>query len=414
MVAAFIMGLSPWVIANTVFAQMPIFCVELPEKAGIGAYASISIQCSAVFAFAFFAIQRGLEAPWEPRSVVSLVVILFPVVAVVIALTWKILLFGWSIPLFLGLFLAGGCGSMANMTFWAWAADYPAIVTSMMGTGISFGPVLVSVVAFLQDPGAETPLFSPRVFVLISAGLLSGPPVAFFWLSWLKDATDQQNANPKKPRQGATTGQRGISEQALYNPLVEEVGRAEEDEAAVKREAVTVEAKPALTVAWEVRSLLLHLFWAVFVVYGWLPSVLCYAVIGYPNDRELLMWLTNVSMIAPAFGSLATSIPRLRAAPLWPATAMHSLAITYITLAVFMRKPILHDSAAGAPVLVASVVCLSGFASFVMTNVFMKLQTAVTISTPIHAILTPFHAILTPINAVSMGRRWGRIGRIIT
>ena len=74
------------------------------------------------------------------------------------------------------------------------------------------------------------------------------------------------------------------------------------------------------------------------------------------------MWLTNVSMIAPAFGSLATAVPRLRETPLWPATLMHTLSCAYLTSAVFLSKPPLCDSEWGPPVIVASVVLLSGFA----------------------------------------------------
>ena len=42
--AAFVVGLSPWIVPNALYAEIPAISSEIPEGAAIGAYVSLVIQ----------------------------------------------------------------------------------------------------------------------------------------------------------------------------------------------------------------------------------------------------------------------------------------------------------------------------------------------------------------------------------
>jgi hypothetical protein len=101
--AAFLVGLSPWIVPNALYAEIPAITDEIPEGAAIGAYVSLAIQAldpiansfvlnanphglgtglstltlwpevSGLSGFAFFALQRYLTKPLSPGVVMSFI-----------------------------------------------------------------------------------------------------------------------------------------------------------------------------------------------------------------------------------------------------------------------------------------------------------------------------------------------------
>jgi hypothetical protein len=167
----FVMGMSGWWTVNAImWAESPIFVAETPEKQAIGNWLSVSCQVGNVFPF----IYKGIFSKAQQAKILSWSILVCQALAiatgVVAAVGWKVQasLFGeqHSVVLILCTIVAGGVGTLSNVTYWAIATRYPGThCTKAMSIGMTFSGMISAWCAIAQNAGSD-PFFSAEIFLL--------------------------------------------------------------------------------------------------------------------------------------------------------------------------------------------------------------------------------------------------------
>lgn len=167
----FVMGMSGWWTINAImWAESPIFVAESPEKQSIGNWLSVSCQVGNVFPF----IYKGIFSKAQQAKILSWSILVCQALAiatgVVAAVGWKVQasLFGeqHSVVLILCTIVAGGVGTLSNVTYWAIATRYPGThCTKAMSIGMTFSGMISAWCAIAQNAGSD-PFFSAEIFLL--------------------------------------------------------------------------------------------------------------------------------------------------------------------------------------------------------------------------------------------------------
>lgn len=166
----FVMGMSGWWVINAIqWAESPIFVDFTPERERIGNWLSVSCALGNVFpVFYKGALSKDAQSRLLSGSILTCQA-LAVVTAVVCAVGWKVQanMLGetHSVVLIVCAIVAGGVGTLSNVTYWALAVRYPGThCIKAMSVGMTVGGLIVSSLALVQNAG-QTPIFSVEVFM---------------------------------------------------------------------------------------------------------------------------------------------------------------------------------------------------------------------------------------------------------
>lgn len=173
-----IFGASGWWASNAITAEFPVFVKAVPEGDRFPNLVNVAFQIGNVFPFLYKAVTGWCMSAESRRKAISSTVFILLVfgcaVLLLAAFFWDstISVDGseYSGVLLLCSFMAGGIGTMSNVTYWAFATRYPTHCTKALSTGMTFGGLVLSCIILAQDAGAH-PRFSATVYFLIAASL---------------------------------------------------------------------------------------------------------------------------------------------------------------------------------------------------------------------------------------------------
>ena len=169
----FVMGMSGWWTANALtWAEVPLLVQRTPEKQAIGTVLNLACQFGNLAPFAYKALfTKERQAEILPYSILGCQIVAI-LCAVACSAAWEETAdMGGkgphSVALVLCTVVAGGVGTLSNVTYWALCVRYPGThCTKAMSVGMTVGGLILMLVAFLQGVGKETPRFSFQVFIL--------------------------------------------------------------------------------------------------------------------------------------------------------------------------------------------------------------------------------------------------------
>lgn len=205
----FVMGMSGWWTVNAImWAETPIFVAETVEKQAIGNWLSVACQVGNVFPF----IYKGVFSKEKQKELLQWSILacqgIAIATAVLTAVTWntQVSVFGKqrSLALVLCTVIAGGVGTLSNVTYWALATRYPGThCTKAMGLGMTFSGAVSAWAAMAQNAGSN-PHFSAKIFMLGVAAVQAMFMIAFVFILQRElpsGAEDCEAPAPVKPVQ---------------------------------------------------------------------------------------------------------------------------------------------------------------------------------------------------------------------
>ncbi|KAL0248734.1 hypothetical protein GEMRC1_003968 [Eukaryota sp. GEM-RC1] len=151
----FFIGFAPFAVINGLWAQVPIFEANLPEKEGIGTTIG-------------FLVQLGQHLPLYLLAVV---------LSLFTALFWDSSLPFWdsdthSLGVILSSFAAGFVGCTSMVTLFSFVKQYNRTFVSAVSVGMASSGMLTSYISLVQKVG-DDPIFGPRTFFLIMSFFLT-------------------------------------------------------------------------------------------------------------------------------------------------------------------------------------------------------------------------------------------------
>ena len=145
----FVMGMSGWWTINAIqWAESPIFVERTPERQAITNLLMVTCQIGNVFPFVYKGVfSKQTQARILPASIMVCQIIAIAT-GIVVALGWQVTVElpdggRHSIVLLLCTVVAGGVGTLSNVTYWALCTRYDGShCTSAMSTGMAVGGVI--------------------------------------------------------------------------------------------------------------------------------------------------------------------------------------------------------------------------------------------------------------------------------
>eukprot|EP01122_Echinamoeba_exundans_P009541 TRINITY_DN3404_c0_g1_i1.p1 TRINITY_DN3404_c0_g1~~TRINITY_DN3404_c0_g1_i1.p1 ORF type:complete len:560 (-),score=70.47 TRINITY_DN3404_c0_g1_i1:314-1966(-) len=279
----FIMGLTPWLLVNGVFSELPILASILPEKYSIAAFMVICIQCGNILAFTFAFTQSQKRTFIRPARVVLGVYILALIVAFLLAFFWsnevKITdTITKSIPLLVLVFFSGVVGSMSMVSVFPFASSYGVTMIGALSAGSGANGFVPSILALIQGAENPQPRFSVPVFFFILAGVIALTILCFIWI-----------VLHKLPR-------------SFLNSF-------ESEKTPLLTNEIEGDSVPSLPLIASLKPIAMPLFHECYIsiLQYILVGILPYAFNGYgETSRVFLFWNTFAPIIVGAIGRLAT------------------------------------------------------------------------------------------------------------
>ena len=201
----FVMGMSGWWTVNALtWAQVPLFVQRTQEKEAIGTVLNLACQLGNIAPFAYKAIfSKATQAAILPGSILVSQLIAVAV-AVVAAFYWdqeSHLIFQGkhSVVLVACTIVAGGVGTLSNVTYWALCVRYKGThCTKGMSVGMTVGGLLLQLCALAQGVGKPKPRFSAKTFMLGVASVQAFFAVAVMFI--IRRPHPQEERTPKSLR----------------------------------------------------------------------------------------------------------------------------------------------------------------------------------------------------------------------
>eukprot|EP01006_Ploeotia_vitrea_P023382 TRINITY_DN55832_c0_g1_i1.p1 TRINITY_DN55832_c0_g1~~TRINITY_DN55832_c0_g1_i1.p1 ORF type:complete len:564 (-),score=46.81 TRINITY_DN55832_c0_g1_i1:661-2352(-) len=209
-----IFGISSWATTNSVWTEVPIYGVKLPEKYEIAALLTVAIASANIFVLVYGVVVRFVARPPLPVIIYCLLATLV-VCTAFFAWSWdKTATIGGkdhSVGIVINMFVAGGVDCLTSVVYWPFIAQYPARFAVALAAGESLSSSVCGVIGLIQDP--SNPRFSVEVFFVVFTVIVSLSGFAFVIIRTFY-ALDgprfrQILANP------APTAQLGVSMNAL-------------------------------------------------------------------------------------------------------------------------------------------------------------------------------------------------------
>ena len=183
----FVMGMSGWWTVNAlIWAETPIFVAKTVEKQAIGNWLSVACQVGNIFPF----IYKGVFSKAKQQDILVWSILICQAIAiatgVVAAVAWKVQgdLLGQqhSVVLVLCTVVAGGVGTLSNVTYWALATRYEGThCTKAMGLGMTMSGFVPAWIAMAQRAGSD-PRFTAEIFMLGVAAVQGMFMIAFVFI----------------------------------------------------------------------------------------------------------------------------------------------------------------------------------------------------------------------------------------
>lgn len=170
-----------WVLPTVLFQEIPYFQNHLPEKLCISTYMNASVSVALVVTISFVLYNHYVRHIPNAAVVPKLLQLsLFATFAA--AMTYPYVVGGISFFLFFTIFLGGVVGSVSSVVMNPYMTRFRSVYISSARGGGSAAILLCAVLGLIQSPGT-TPLFSPRIFILIFAGLFIIPIVSHWYIT---------------------------------------------------------------------------------------------------------------------------------------------------------------------------------------------------------------------------------------
>jgi len=215
----FVMGMSGWWTINAIqWAESPIFVERTPERQAITNLLMVTCQIGNVFPFVYKGVfSKQTQARILPASIMVCQIIAIAT-GIVVALGWQVTVElpdggRHSIVLLLCTVVAGGVGTLSNVTYWALCTRYDGShCTSAMSTGMAVGGVISSGAALIQQPddagNDDKPLFSVEIFMLAVAAIQTVFMIAFVFILQHPPGETDDAAQPPNPSSSDDTGKK--------------------------------------------------------------------------------------------------------------------------------------------------------------------------------------------------------------
>mmetsp|Transcript_36631 Transcript_36631/g.62903 ORF Transcript_36631/g.62903 Transcript_36631/m.62903 type:complete len:411 (+) Transcript_36631:55-1287(+) len=142
-------GLTSWLLTNSLFVQVAYFSDHLPEGDAIASQLSLMIQASNIFPLLFVVFHKFIRVP--DAIFIIILQILAILVSIGLSLGWDIVWNNHSIVLLLLTGLSGLVGCMSVVIFYPFAAQYSAFLTSAISLGMGFTGLVSSLLGIFQN-----------------------------------------------------------------------------------------------------------------------------------------------------------------------------------------------------------------------------------------------------------------------
>ena len=141
-------GLTSWLLTNSLFIQVPNFANVLPEGYEIASMMSVVIQISNLFALIYVACYKYAHLKdWIWVTIIQLLAI---ATAFGIAFGWDVVWGNYSVVLLFLAALSGFVGCMSVVVFYPFAAKSSPFLTSAISLGMGLTGLVSSILGILQ------------------------------------------------------------------------------------------------------------------------------------------------------------------------------------------------------------------------------------------------------------------------
>jgi len=364
----FVFGLSPWLLVNALYLELPIFIENISEGASIVVFMSSAIQLANIVAF-FFVWWQTRHSPLPYSLSISGIIVLAIIDSFLVGCFWdvevNILNSMHSVTLLVWTFLAGCVGCLSMVIFFPFASQYDPVLISATSTGMGCNGLLASLIALIQNPGSNTqPRFSVFVYFLLFTLVLFLSLGSFLIiLNW--NIIQHYKFDYQQATKAADVSLKISNERERL--LVSSESQSSESASSV-REEISIEAKTTEPIGKDEGSLtisqtwlsnlgvlklaskpILNQFYNCLLNYS-LLSIAPYSVMGFSNSSELLMWLITLGMIFGASGRFLTSF--FHHPFLIPINLLQTVLSIYILVMSFFGKSPLQMLGSGGWILV--------------------------------------------------------------
>jgi len=195
-VSFFLLGMGPWMVVNSIWAELPFYMNETPEGYNIASRLALAIQIANGVAMGVLFVQKW----WRKRSGKGLIYrlgdrVMLPYVGeITFIFVLGILLFiglmvadtrtadidghNMSVVLILLTFGAGAIGCLSTVTLWTFISSFPPVLLVSMSAGMGFSGVPPSILSVIQSPDSAH-RFSRKVFYALHAFMMAVALVNF-------------------------------------------------------------------------------------------------------------------------------------------------------------------------------------------------------------------------------------------
>lgn len=166
-----------WVLPTVLFQQIPWFEERLPEGLCLATYLNASNACAVFAALMYYLMTEYCFH--VPHSVsMPALLSLSMIASVYVAFTYDITVDDMSLFLYIGSFLGAVVGAFSAIIVNPFMTQFEGRYISAARSGGSGAFLLCALLGLIQSPGQDT-RFSPRVFILIFAGIFVLPYFAY-------------------------------------------------------------------------------------------------------------------------------------------------------------------------------------------------------------------------------------------
>jgi len=268
---------------------MPVLITETPEGPAIGAYLSVALQLSNVFAVLYVFVQN--IKPISHTISVSVILILGFAVSILLSFFWETqgVLFGanHSIGLIVLVFISGVVGCLSVVVFYPFSSLYNLQLTSALSTGMGCNALIASLLAIVENPGNQSQRFSVGWYFRILALVIVGSLISFYFILKHPQVTKYKERNQQLSTEERKEGESLLTE----NDVPKQFQR-------ISKKMILIGANPIINQLY------------ICTLNYLLMGILNFAVIKYPEAERLLLWMNVLSMISGSIGRLVSTYYR--------------------------------------------------------------------------------------------------------
>ncbi|KAJ4461983.1 putative riboflavin transporter 2 [Paratrimastix pyriformis] len=378
----FFLGFGPFLLVNALWAEMPFYVAQQPEKDSIATWVSSVYNIGNIFPLLYMAMMKYFPRIHDFHVLASLFILGIGA-SVLLAIFSQSVVGGISLILYMLTLVAGMIGCTGIVSLFAYASQFPSRLTSSFSAGMAGSGIVVTGIALLQG-GGSTPAFSPGVFYVIVTILAALPVAALLLIEWRNRKALREGRVPFGGEAApAQTSAQAAVEVAPLMSSEEEAGTGATPEAtspdalagspalsdAEEGKAVTPAPAPLSRKALFVRCWgpLLNIFLTSFFTYMMMPGSLPYALKPFASYGILYETANLLFQVLGMVGRLSVGFFTFR----WPSVLNGiqggSYLFCFITAACGVAHAFLPTGAGWlVVVLVAAQAWLNGYIATVV------------------------------------------------